>query len=201
MIPRQTPAGEADVAAPLKNAFAAICDAVGVYPALFLRLRSTVDGFDDREYGEARRLQRRAHLLQQQLRQSAPAVGENGLRDDKVEPAAEHVAAKVVVVGEGRALQTCRRPAELAREAVFDQPPVRIDAEISVGLEIGNQQTSETERPATEVQHGMTIAQAQSEQQGELTGAEEVVTVRRTYVRAIVGSAGRERTSLARPPV
>ena len=33
----------------------------------------------------------------------------------------------------------------------------------------------------------MTIAQAQSEQQSELTGADEVVTVRRTYIGAMPG--------------
>lgn len=64
---------------------------------------------------------------------------------------------------------------ELVLERGVDQPPVRFDARVAAGIQVGDQHPPRAQGATADVQQPMVLAQPQGIEQRELSRADQVV--------------------------
>ncbi|HEX3943787.1 MAG TPA: hypothetical protein VHW69_06855 [Rhizomicrobium sp.] len=93
--------------------------------------------------------------------QIGPGVAENALGHDEIEARRENAGVEGTRIRKARSFDAQHVVAELVRNRIFNQPGVRLDAEIALGLQIGNKQAAEPQAAAAEIQCAVVIPQPQ----------------------------------------
>jgi hypothetical protein len=117
-------------------------------------------------------------------------VGEDRLGQDEVEPAAEHGEPEVVHVAERGPLEVDLVLAHDVSDALLQDPPLRLDPEVTIGKQVGDEQPPAPERTAAEVEQGVVLAQPEVREQRELRGGHQVVPLGRADPRPVGPVAG-----------
>ena len=126
---------------------------------------------------------------------------DDGLRNYEIKFSAEDPAVEILVVVKLRSLQMDNAAPKFTRNALFDQPTIRIYAEVSTGPQKGNCQPPQSKRPATDIKNAMPVAQPELEEKRELGGAHCIVSFRRPDISPVMIRPGRKTGGFIDSPV
>jgi hypothetical protein len=111
---------------------------------------------------------------------------------EEVERPAEDAELESLRIMKGGALEGDEVPADVVADRGVQEPPVRLDPEVSAGLQIRDEEAARTERAAADVEKRVVLAETEKGEEVELGGPGNVVTARRPDIRAVRSHPGRE---------